>query len=75
MHSGHGCAPKVLQPSGCATGIRTWRANNVTRLAIIGLIAAGVSLQGGLAVAAVELKIVTASTRASPCAIAKSIAR
>jgi uncharacterized protein len=46
----------------------------VTRLLIIGLIAAGFSLQGALALAAVELKIVTASARGTYIQIGRDIA-
>jgi uncharacterized protein len=46
----------------------------VNRRLIIGLIAAALSLQGALAVAAVELKIVTASTRGTYIQIGRDIA-
>ena len=46
----------------------------MTRLLIIGLIAAGLSLQGALALAGVELKIVTASARGTYIQIGRDIA-
>jgi TRAP-type uncharacterized transport system substrate-binding protein len=46
----------------------------VNRRLIIGLIAAGLSFQGALALAAVELKIVTASTRGTYIQIGRDIA-
>jgi len=46
----------------------------MTRLSIIGLLAAGISLHGALALAAVELKIVTASTRGTYIQIGRDIA-
>ncbi len=46
----------------------------MNRRLIIGLIAAGLSLQGALALAAVELKIVTASTRGTYIQIGRDIA-
>ncbi len=46
----------------------------MTRLLIIGLMAAGLSLQGALALAAVELKIVTASARGTYIQIGRDIA-
>src|SRR5438128_3139170 len=74
MCCGQECARKQLRHWGCAASIQTGRANNVNRWLTIGLIAAGLSLQAALALAAAELKIVTASTRGTYIQIGRDIA-
>src|SRR6187200_1353036 len=65
-------ARKGLRHSGFA--VRTkGRRTNVTRLLVIGLMA-GLSFQGASALAAVELKIVTASARGTYIQIGRDIA-
>src|SRR5215831_17372635 len=71
MCRGRGRARKGSRHSDSAASIQKRGANNVARLLMSGLIAAALSIQGALAV---ELKIVTASTRGTYIQIGRDLA-
>src|SRR6266567_1503851 len=74
MRHVHGLAPKRSQRSHCATSIQAGKANKLRKSLIVGLIAAGLLVNDGVALAAAEFKIVTASTRGTYIQIGRDIA-